>query len=72
MKAQKKQYREDLKPKCDWMKEAFQTRREARQQEMTGLLEAKGSLAGGGQALMQTDAFLGRKCPAARARSWRT
>jgi len=57
----KKEYRESLKPKCDWMKEAFQTRREARQQEMTGLLEAKGSLSGGGQALVQTGAFLERK-----------
>merc|ERR1740138_897360 len=41
MKAQKKQYREDLKPKCDWMKEAFDTRRTARQEEMTGLMHAR-------------------------------
>merc|ERR1719388_672519 len=45
--SQKKQYREDLKPKCDWMKEAFDPRRTARQEEMTGLMHAKASLAGG-------------------------
>merc|ERR1719161_3501569 len=47
MKAQKKQYREDLKPKCDWMKDAFETRRDNRQAEMDGLMRAKASLAGG-------------------------
>merc|ERR1719428_17102 len=47
MKAQKKQYREDLKPKCDWMKDAFETRRDNRQEEMNGLMHAKASLAGG-------------------------
>merc|ERR1719261_341555 len=47
MKKQKKQYREDLKPKCDWMKEAFETRRDNRQEEMNGLMHAKASLAGG-------------------------
>jgi len=47
MKAQKKQYREDLKPKCDWMKEAFDTRRTNRQAEMDGMMHAKASLAGG-------------------------
>merc|ERR1719463_856451 len=47
VKAQKKQYREDLKPKCDWMKEAFETRRDNRQEEMNGLMHAKASLAGG-------------------------
>merc|ERR1719443_2160337 len=46
MKAQKKQYREDLKPKCDWMKEAFDTRRTNRQAEMDGMMHAKASLAG--------------------------
>merc|ERR1719214_235193 len=40
MKAQKKQYREDLKPKCDWMKDAFETRRDNRQEEMNGLMHA--------------------------------
>merc|ERR1719377_434494 len=47
IKAAKTKYREDLKPKCDWMKEAFETRRDARQEEMTGLMQAKASLAGG-------------------------
>jgi len=48
MKESKQAYRESLRPKCDWMKEAFQTRRTARQEEMTGLLHAKASLAGAG------------------------
>merc|ERR1719156_57113 len=42
----KEKYRESLKPKCDWMKGAFDTRREKRRTEMNGLLEAKASLAG--------------------------
>merc|ERR1740138_1962822 len=68
MKAQKKQYREDLKPKCDWMKEAFDTRRTARQEEMTGLMHAKASLAGGEEGgeeeeevLAQTGSFLKKR-----------
>merc|ERR1719420_2669374 len=60
MKAQKKQYREDLKPKCDWMKEAFDTRRTNCQAEMDGMMHAKASLAGGEEeeALVQRSAFL--------------
>merc|ERR1719337_798726 len=46
MKENKEKYRESLKPKCDWMKGAFDTRREKRRQEMDGLLQAKASLAG--------------------------
>merc|ERR1719161_512903 len=64
MKAQKKQYREDLKPKCDWMKEAFDTRRTKRQDEMSGLMRAKASLAGGeegGEELVQRPAFLQKR-----------
>jgi len=67
MKAQKKQYREDLKPKCDWMKEAFDTRRVARQDEMTGLMHAKASLAGGEEGgeeeevLVQKGSFLDKR-----------
>merc|ERR1719498_2157471 len=49
VKTAKKKYREDLKPKCDWMKEAFDTRRTKRQDEMSGLMRAKASLAGGGE-----------------------
>jgi len=62
MKSQKKQYREDLKPKCDWMKDAFETRRDNRQEEMNGLMHAKASLAGGEEeSLAQTSAFLKRR-----------
>merc|ERR1719379_158034 len=61
----KKDYREALKPKCDWMKDAFETRRDNRQQEMNGLMQAKASLSGGGQAeeqevLAQRDVLLRR------------
>merc|ERR1719263_2261384 len=65
MKAQKKKYREDLKPKCDWMKEAFDTRRVKRQDEMNGMMEAKASLAGSAEgseeALIQRGGFLKRR-----------
>merc|ERR1719327_848081 len=68
MKGQKKQYREDLKPKCDWMKGAFDTRRTARQEEMTGLMHAKASLAGGEEGgeeeeevLLQKGSFLKKR-----------
>jgi len=46
IRASKKKYREDLKPKCDWMKDAFETRRDKRQEEMNGMMMAKASLAG--------------------------
>merc|ERR1712193_599147 len=49
----KEKYRESLKPKCDWMKGAFDTRREKRRQEMDGLLQAKASLAGAASGFHQ-------------------
>merc|ERR1719247_4083196 len=65
MKGQKKKYREDLKPKCDWMKDAFDTRRTQRQDEMNGMMEAKASLAGSAEgseeALIQRRGFLKRR-----------
>merc|ERR1719321_1199567 len=55
MKENKQAYRESLKPKCDWMKGAFDTRRSKRRDEMDGLLEAKAALAGAaaGEAFVQ-------------------
>merc|ERR1719460_646852 len=53
MKDNKQKYRESLKPKCDWMKGAFDTRREKRRQEMDGLLQAKASLAGAAAGFLQ-------------------
>jgi len=53
MKENKEKYRESLKPKCDWMKGAFDTRREKRRQEMDGLLQAKASLAGAAAGFLQ-------------------
>merc|ERR1719421_2283910 len=63
IRASKKKYREDLKPKCDWMKEAFETRRDQRQDEMSGMMKAKASLAGGeeGEELVQRGAFLQKR-----------
>merc|ERR1719171_139245 len=61
IKAAKTKYREDLKPKCDWMKEAFETRRDARQEEMTGLMNAKASLAGGEEELVQKKSSLRKR-----------
>merc|ERR1719453_1535334 len=53
MKENKEKYRESLKPKCDWMKGAFDTRREKRRQEMDGLLQAKASLARAAAGFLQ-------------------
>merc|ERR1719181_1623232 len=50
MKGQKEQYADALKPKCEWIKGAFDTRKGKRDEEIEGLLEAKSSLAGGGSA----------------------
>merc|ERR1719213_781025 len=53
MKENKEKYRESLKPKCDWMKGAFDERRTKRRQEMDGLLQAKASLAGAAAGFLQ-------------------
>merc|ERR1719265_1328660 len=53
MKGQKEQYADALKPKCEWIKGAFDTRKSKRNDEIEGLLEAKSSLAGGGSAFLQ-------------------
>merc|ERR1719478_157781 len=62
MKENKQKYRESLKPKCDWMKGAFDTRRSKRREEMDGLLQAKAALAGAAageeEALVQKTSFL--------------
>merc|ERR1719375_2089231 len=52
-KDNRQKYRDSLKPKCDWMKETFGTRRTKRREEMDGLLAAKASLAGGVESLLQ-------------------
>jgi len=52
-KENRQKYRDSLKPKCDWMKETFGTRRTKRREEMDGLLAAKASLAGGVESLLQ-------------------
>jgi len=63
MKENKESYRESLKPKCDWMKGAFDTRRSKRREEMDGLLEAKASLAGAaaGEEFIQKGSLRGKK-----------
>jgi len=61
-KDNRQKYRDSLKPKCDWMKETFGTRRTKRREEMDGLLAAKASLAGGGAAglLQKSASFRGQ------------
>merc|ERR1740138_1506597 len=39
-------YVAEIKPNCDWMKDNFKPRQEARKTEMDGLATAKGQLAG--------------------------
>merc|ERR1719263_256423 len=64
MKENKQKYRDSLKPKCDWMKGAFDTRRTKRREEMDGLLEAKAALAGAAageeEALVQKGSLRGK------------
>merc|ERR1719399_19132 len=54
----KEDYIEALKPKCEWIKNDFESRREARNEEMDGLQEAKILLAGK-TSLAQTSALRG-------------
>merc|ERR1719198_713987 len=65
MKENKQKYRESLKPKCDWMKGAFDTRRSKRREEMDGLLQAKAALAGAAageeEALIQKGSLRGKQ-----------
>lgn len=46
MKGQKEQYKDSLKPRCEWIKGAFDTRASKRNDEIEGLLQAKSSLSG--------------------------
>jgi len=46
MKGQKETYKDSLKPRCEWIKGAFDTRKSKRADEIDGLLQAKSSLAG--------------------------
>merc|ERR1719235_870644 len=64
MKDNKQKYRDSLKPKCDWMKGAFDTRRTKRREEMDGLLQSKAALAGaaaGEEALAQKGSLRGKQ-----------
>jgi len=58
-KDNRQKYRDSLKPKCDWMKETFGTRRTKRREEMDGLLAAKASLAGGVGLIQKDSSFRG-------------
>jgi len=46
MKGQKEQYKDSLKPRCEWIKGAFDSRASKRNDEIEGLLQAKSSLSG--------------------------
>merc|ERR1719253_2231541 len=52
-KGQKEQYADSLKPKCEWIKGAFDTRKSKREDEIQGLLDAKGSLSGDSAGFLQ-------------------
>jgi len=55
-KGQKEQYSDSLKPRCEWIKGAFDTRKTKREDEIQGLLDAKGSLAGDSAGFLQRSA----------------
>merc|ERR1719359_2347694 len=69
IRASKKKYREDLKPKCDWMKDTFETRRDKRQEEMTGLLHAKAAVRRSSPRRARSSASAAPERPASHARS---
>jgi len=52
-KGQKEQYKDSLKPRCEWIKGAFDTRKSKRADEIQGLLDAKGSLSGEAAGFLQ-------------------
>merc|ERR1719261_289117 len=43
----------DMKPNCDWIMKAFETRREKRKAEMEGLLQAKSYLSGAAPSMLE-------------------
>jgi len=58
--AEEKKYLMEIKPDCDFMLKQFQTRRDARAEEMQGLIDAKGMLLGAAMpavAMVQAPAF---------------
>jgi len=55
-KGQKEQYKDSLKPRCEWIKGAFDTRKSKRADEIQGLLDAKGSLSGDSAGFLQRSA----------------
>jgi len=69
-KKNKGEYRESLKPKCDWMKESFGDRRTKRREEMDGLLQAKTSLAGGLGLIQKSSSLRGSPASLEEARPW--
>jgi len=70
-KDNRQKYRDSLKPKCDWMKETFGTRRTKRREEMDGLLAAKASLAGGyGEGFLQKGSGSSHGGSSVEARPW--
>merc|ERR1719375_273466 len=57
---EEKKYLMEIKPDCDFMLKQFQTRRDARAEEMQGLIDAKGMLLGAAMpavAMVQAPAF---------------
>merc|ERR1719453_2368556 len=50
-----------IKAECDWMDENFELRKEAREDEITGLDDAKAKLAGAGPELIATSNRVGKR-----------
>merc|ERR1719353_2609162 len=50
-----------IKAECDWMDENFELRKEAREDEITGLDDAKAKLAGAGPELIATSKRVGKR-----------
>merc|ERR1719453_2008852 len=49
-----------IKPECDWMDENFELRKQAREDEIVGLDDAKAKLAGAGPELISTSKRVGK------------
>jgi hypothetical protein len=54
-------YLDSIKAECDWMDENFELRKEARENEIVGLDDAKAKLAGAGPELITTAARVGKR-----------
>merc|ERR1719235_1950531 len=54
-------YLASIAPECDWMDENFDPRKQAREDEIQGLDDAKAKLAGAGPELIATKSHVGKR-----------